>query len=135
MSELRRRNDEGVDGIMSETHDVKVRRAYDVAVRGDGKRVLVDRIWPRGLSKEKADFDEWCKQVAPSTTLRKWYHHDPERFEEFASRYRAELEEPERARAVEHLRALARHGNLTLITASKRADISEATVLAGLLRG
>ena len=120
---------------MADTHDVKVRRAYDEAVRGDGKRVLVDRIWPRGLSKEKADFDEWCKQVAPSTTLRKWYHHDPERFEEFASRYRVELEEPERARAVEHLRALARHGNLSLITASKRTDISEATVLAGLLRG
>ncbi|MDQ2757711.1 MAG: DUF488 family protein [Actinomycetota bacterium] len=120
---------------MADTHDVKVRRAYDEAVRGDGKRVLVDRLWPRGLSKDKAGFDEWCKQVAPSTTLRKWYHHDPQRFEAFASRYRVELEEPERAEALEHLRALARHGNLTLITASKRADISEAIVLAELLRG
>ncbi len=120
---------------MADTHVVKVGRAYDVAVPGDGKRVLVDRIWPRGLTKEKADFDEWCKQVAPSTTLRKWYHHDPERFEEFASRYRAELQEPERAAALEHLWALARHGTLTLITASKFADISEAAVLADLLRG
>jgi uncharacterized protein YeaO (DUF488 family) len=116
-------------------HKVQVRRAYEDSVRGDGKRVLVDRIWPRGLSKEKAHFDEWCKQVAPSTELRKWYHHDPERFEEFGKRYRVELKDPERAEAVEHLRALARRGNLTLITASKQAQISEATVLVDLIRG
>ena len=120
---------------MVSKHKVAVRRAYDDPVRGDGKRVLVDRIWPRGLSKEKADFDEWCKQVAPSTTLRKWYNHDPERFAEFGTRYRVELKEPERAEALEHLRALARHGNLTLITATKLADISEAAVLADLIRG
>jgi len=97
--------------------------------------VLVDRIWPRGLSKGEADFDEWCKQVAPSTELRKWYNHDPERYAEFGVRYRVELEEPERAEAVEHLRALARHGNLTLITATKQAEISEAAVLVELLKG
>lgn len=120
---------------MAGEHKVHVGRAYDERAWGDGKRVLVDRIWPRGLSKQKADFDEWCKQVAPSTELRKWYNHDPKRFAEFGERYRAELEEPERARAVEHLRALARHGNLTLITATKEADISEAAVLVGLIRG
>jgi uncharacterized protein YeaO (DUF488 family) len=96
--------------------------------------VLVDRIWPRGLSKEKAGLEEWCKAVAPSTALRTWYGHAPERFEEFGRRYRAELEEPERAQALEHLRDLARHGTLTLLTATKRADISEAVVLADLLR-
>lgn len=118
---------------MTSKHEVKVRRAYDEAARGDDHRVLVDRIWPRGLSKEKADLDEWCKQVAPSTQLRKWYNHDPERFAEFERRYRVELEEPERAEAVEHLRALAEDGDLTLITATKHSEISEAAVLADLL--
>lgn len=120
---------------MASMHTVKVGRPYDPRKRGDGARVLVDRIWPRGLSKEKADLDEWCNQIAPSTTLRKWYGHDPERFEEFGHRYRAELEEPERAEALAPLRALARRRTLTLLTASKRADISEAVVLVGLLRG
>ena|ERR1039458_2819602 len=119
---------------MASKHEVRVRRVYGEKVRGDGARVLVDRIWPRGLSKEKADLHEWCKPVAPSTALRKWYGHDPERFEEFGRRYRAELEQPERAEAVQHLRDLAKQRNLTLLTATKRADISEAVVLAELLR-
>ncbi|PZS40002.1 MAG: DUF488 domain-containing protein [Pseudonocardiales bacterium] len=120
---------------MAGKHEVRVRRAYDEPGSGDGARVLVDRIWPRGLSKERAAFDEWCKPVAPSTSLRKWYGHDPERFEEFGRRYRAELEEPERAEAVAHLRELVTHGALTLLTATKHADISQAVVLAELLRG
>ena len=119
---------------MTSKRDVRVRRAYDEPTGEDGARVLVDRIWPRGLSKGKAGLDEWCKAVAPSTALRTWYGHAPERFEEFGRRYRAELEEPERAQALEHLRDLARHGTLTLLTATKRADISEAVVLADLLR-
>jgi uncharacterized protein YeaO (DUF488 family) len=119
---------------MTTKRDVRVRRAYDEPSGEDGARVLVDRIWPRGLSKEKADFDEWCKAVAPSTALRRWYDHVPERFEEFSRRYRAELEEPERAEAFDHLRDLARHGTLTLLTATRHADISEAVVLADLLR-
>lgn len=118
---------------MASKHGVKVGRPYDPRKRGDGVRVLVDRIWPRGLSKEKADLDEWCKQIAPSTTLRKWYGHDPERFQEFGHRYRLELDEPERAKALSHLRELAERRILTLLTASKRTDISEATVLAELL--
>lgn len=120
---------------MPSKHEVKVRRAYDEPERADGTRVLVDRIWPRGLSKEKAALDEWRKAIAPSTALRKWYGHDPERFEEFSRRYRAELDEPERADALAHLRDLAAHGTVTLLTAAKRADISEAVVLADLLRG
>ncbi|MGH3971015.1 MAG: DUF488 domain-containing protein [Mycobacterium sp.] len=115
------------------THKVQVRRVYDAPARGDGNRVLVDRIWPRGLTKEKADLDEWCKTVAPSTELRKWYHHDPERYTEFARRYRQELTEPEKAEALAHLRTLAKGRNLTLLTASKAVDISEATVLAAML--
>lgn len=119
---------------MASKHQVRVRRAYEERVRGDGARVLVDRIWPRGLTKEKADLDEWCKPIAPSTALRKWYAHDPGRFEEFGRRYRAELEQPERAEALEHLRGLTKHRALTLLTATKHADISEAQVLADLLR-
>ncbi len=115
-------------------HEVKIRRAYEEPTRADGVRVLVDRLWPRGLSKDRADLDEWCKTIAPSTGLRQWYDHDPARFEEFARRYRGELEEPERAAALEHLRDLARRGPLTLITATKHADISEAQVLATLLQ-
>jgi len=120
---------------MASKHEVTVRRAYDEPVPADGTRVLVDRIWPRGLSKEKAAFDEWCKPVAPSTALRKWYAHDPERFEEFSRRYQSELTDPERAEALQHLRDLTKHGNVTLLTATKHADISEAAVLADLLRG
>lgn len=115
------------------THKVRVRRVYDAPARGDGNRVLVDRIWPRGLTKERADLHEWCKAIAPSTELRKWYHHDPQRFTEFARRYRQELTEPERAEALAHLRMLAKDRNLTLLTASKAVDISEATVLAEML--
>ena len=101
--------------------------------RGTAPRVLVDRIWPRGMTKEKASLDEWCKQIAPSTVLRKWYGHDPERLG-VTRRYREELTEPERAEALAHLRGLAKTRTLTLLTASKAADISEATVLAGLLQ-
>ena len=115
------------------THKVQVRRVYDAPSRGDGNRVLVDRIWPRGLTKDKANLDEWCKTVAPSTELRKWYHHDPDRYTEFARRYREELTEPDRADALAHLRTLVKSRNLTLLTASKAVDISEATVLAAVL--
>jgi uncharacterized protein YeaO (DUF488 family) len=114
---------------------VQVRRVYEEPARGDGTRVLVDRIWPRGLSKAKAALDEWCKEVAPSTELRKWYSHDPERFEEFGRRYQAELEDPERAEALAHLREVAKGKTLTLLTATRQPKISEAAVLARLLGG
>ncbi len=113
---------------------VRVARAYDPPAVDDGVRVLVDRLWPRGLSKQKASFDEWCKDVAPSAELRTWYHHDPDHFDDFAARYRAELGEPVRAAALAHLRDLAARGQLTLLTASKAADISQAAVLAELLQ-
>ncbi|MFG2452821.1 DUF488 domain-containing protein [Streptomyces sp. NPDC048512] len=119
---------------MAAIHEVRVRRAYEAPERGDGARVLVDRLWPRGLAKTKAHLDEWCKQVAPSTELRKWYQHDPDRFEEFGRRYRGELKDPERAETLAHLRDLAHERNLTLITATKQPDISEAEVLAEILR-
>lgn len=119
---------------MAKKASVQVRRVYDAPARDDGARVLVDRIWPRGLAKAKASLDEWCKQVAPSTELRKWYNHDPDRFGEFTRRYHAELKEPERSDALAHLRELARHRTLTLLTATKQPEISEAEVLAEMLR-
>jgi uncharacterized protein YeaO (DUF488 family) len=113
--------------------EVRVRRVYDEPEDNDGVRVLVDRIWPRGMTKARAALAEWCKDVAPSTELREWYSHDPARFEEFTRRYGAELEQVERAQALQHLRDLAADGRLTLLTASKDVDISEATVLAAIL--
>ena len=113
---------------------VRVRRVYEAPERDDGTRVLVDRIWPRGLTKAKAALDEWCKDVAPSSELRKWYNHDPGRFEDFGRRYRAELQDPRRAGALAHLRELAKGRPLTLLTATRQPEISEAAVLAELLR-
>jgi uncharacterized protein YeaO (DUF488 family) len=119
---------------MAGTPRVRVRRVYDPPAPADGARILVDRVWPRGLRKDAAQLDEWCKQVAPSTQLRTWYAHDPARFAEFARRYRAELEDPERSAALAHLRELAQKRPVTLLTATTRVEISQAAVLAELLR-
>jgi uncharacterized protein YeaO (DUF488 family) len=113
---------------------VQVRRVYEEPEPEDGTRVLVDRIWPRGLTRAKAALDEWCKDVAPSGELRKWYGHDPGRFEEFGRRYRLELQGPRQAEALAHLRGLAKDRRLTLLTGTRQPEISEAAVLAALLR-
>jgi uncharacterized protein YeaO (DUF488 family) len=118
---------------MSKQRNVNVRRIYDPALPEDGTRVLVDRIWPRGVSKARAQLDEWCKDIAPSTELRKWYGHDPALFEEFARRYRGELREPVRGAALAHLHDLAKKRTLTLLTATKNAELSEAALLADLV--
>jgi uncharacterized protein YeaO (DUF488 family) len=119
---------------MAENAKVQVRRIYDPPVLDDGTRVLVDRLWPRGLTRNKAHLNEWCKEVAPSTELRKWYGHDSARFKEFARRYHDELLQPERTNALDHLKDLAKKGTLTLLTATKQIEISEAEVLARMLR-
>ncbi|MFE3228985.1 DUF488 domain-containing protein [Nocardia sp. NPDC059228] len=115
---------------MTTRRTVQIRRIYDDPTPHDGTRVLVDRLWPRGVCKTRAHLDEWCKEIAPSTELRRWYGHDPELFDEFARRYRDELTEPERADALAHLRELADQNKLTLLTGTKNTDISEAAVLA-----
>jgi uncharacterized protein YeaO (DUF488 family) len=115
-----------------------VRRVYDEArPRKDGLRVLVDGVWPRGMKKEDARLDEWDKAVAPSTELRKWYSHDPDRFGEFAKRYRAELSGQEAAEVLERLREQARKGTVTLLTAVKVEQLgySHAEVLRQELNG
>lgn len=119
--------------MMSKKPDVRVRRVYEEAEEEDGVRVLVDRIWPRGMTKAKAALDEWCKDVAPSVELRKWYSHDPAKFAEFTKRYQTELNDPERGAALGHLRELATDQRLTLLTGTKDPDISEAAVLADIL--
>lgn len=118
---------------MGSTTDVRVRRVYDEPAEQDGIRVLVDRLWPRGLTRAEADLGEWCQEVAPSTALRKWYGHDPAKTAEFGRRYRAELEDPERADALRHLEELAHGHRLTLLTATRHPEISHAAVLADLL--
>ena len=113
---------------------IRLRRIYDEPSPEDGKRVLVDRVWPRGLTKDAAHLDEWIKDVAPSTELRTWYGHDPQRFPEFRRRYLAELTEPAPAAAFDDLRTLAGAGPITLLTATKDIEQSQAAVLAELLR-
>ncbi|MCS5720328.1 DUF488 family protein [Herbiconiux sp. CPCC 205763] len=113
---------------------VRVRRIYDAPSDSDGTRVLVDRLWPRGVSKERAALAEWAKDLSPSTELREWYQHIPERFDEFRSRYLAELRQPQQAAELMHLRELAAQGTVTLLTATKEPEISEAAVIAALLR-
>jgi uncharacterized protein YeaO (DUF488 family) len=118
-------------------YPVRVGRVYGPAGEGDGARVLVDRLWPRGLSRSAADLDDWCREVAPSADLRKWFGHDPARFTEFASRYRDELADEDRAAALAALAGLRRRheqGPVTLLTATKTVEISHAVVLADILR-
>ncbi|MFI2645993.1 DUF488 domain-containing protein [Streptomyces sp. NPDC018610] len=110
--------------------DITYRRVYEDTSPQDGKRVLVDRVWPRGMRKEDAHLDEWLRDVAPSTDLRRWYGHEPARFDEFRRRYLAELRDAGHREAVGHLRDLAAHDRLTLLTATKDVDHSQAAVLA-----
>lgn len=113
--------------------EIRVRRVYDPPAPGDGMRVLVDRIWPRGLRKDAARLDEWAKDVAPSSGLRTWFGHDPAKWGEFIQRYRAELAAPGPQAALSRLRELASGGPVTLLTATRDTSISQAAVLAALL--
>lgn len=113
---------------------IRVRRVYDAPEPQDGVRVLVDRLWPRGVTKKGARLDGWAKEVAPSTELRRWYGHRPERFDTFARRYREELSRPEARAVLDELRRAAARGPLTLLTATRAVERSAARVLADVLR-
>lgn len=115
--------------------DVRVRRVYDEPAPDDGLRVLVDRLWPRGLSKEAAALDHWVRDVAPSTELRHWFDHTAERRDEFEQRYRSELDDADHAAALEEIRGLLGDGRLTLLTATKDLTLSHAPILRDVLRG
>jgi uncharacterized protein YeaO (DUF488 family) len=111
--------------------EIRIKRAYDPPARSDGTRILVDRLWPRGVKKVDADIAQWMKEVAPSNELRKWFAHDPRRWEEFRRRYRAEL--AGKRELVGALRDLARRGPLTLIYSAHDQDHNQAVVLRELL--
>ena len=100
----------------------------------EGARLLVDRLWPRGVSKADADLTTWSRRVAPSDDLRTWYDHDPQRHGEFAERYRAELDDDEHVEALDEICALARKGGVVLLTATRDVEHSHAVVLADVVR-
>lgn len=111
-----------------------MKRIYEEASPDDGTRVLADRLWPRGMSKDRAEVDLWAREVAPSNELRQWYSHDPDRFGEFEARYRAELGSPEGQTALRALIDSVEAGDrLTLLTSAKVLEISHLAVLARVL--
>ena len=106
---------------------IRLKRVYEPPARGDGARILVERLWPRGVSKEKAKLRLWARDVAPSTELRKWFDHRPERWERFCERYWAELDE--RPEALEPLLELVRAGTVTFVFASREEELNNAVAL------
>jgi uncharacterized protein YeaO (DUF488 family) len=112
--------------------DVRLKRAYEPAAADDGYRVLIDRIWPRGVSREEAHLDEWARELAPSSELRTWFGHEPARFQEFRRRYIQELEA--QAGKLRELRRRARQDTVTLVYAARDTEHNDAVVLAEILR-
>jgi uncharacterized protein YeaO (DUF488 family) len=111
------------------TSNIRLQRAYDEPTPDDGRRVLVDRVWPRGRSKEELRLDAWARDLGPSTRLRKWFGHDPARWSEFEERYHAELVEPDRARTLDALAAEARKGPVTLVYGARDREHNQAQVI------
>ena len=112
--------------------DVRAKRAYDPAEDGDGYRILIDHVWPRGISRERARLDDWARELAPSDELRKWFDHDPGRFAEFRARYRDQL--ADQSQRLDELRIRARSGTLTIVYAARDRQQNNAVVLSELLR-
>ncbi len=112
---------------------VKIKRVYEPASKEDGRRILIDRLWPRGMRRDKARLDEWVKDIAPSDDLRKWFSHDPEKWPEFRKRYKAELRK--KKDLVEQLRDEAKGDTVTLLFAAKDAEHNNAVVLQELIEG
>ncbi len=110
--------------------EIRLKRAYDTAARSDGPRILVDRIWPRGVAKEDADVVHWLKRLAPSTELRKWFNHDPDKWSEFCERYLEELQSDDAAEDLSTLRQLLdKHERITLVFAAKDTEHNNAVAL------
>jgi len=113
---------------------IATKRAYEPAAASDGYRVLIDRLWPRGVSKAKAKLDAWEKGIAPSATLRQWYGHDPAKWKDFQSRYRRELRSPDAKAVLDNLAMRAKRGRVTLVYASRDSEISDVAVIERILR-
>jgi uncharacterized protein YeaO (DUF488 family) len=111
---------------------IQVKRVYDAPATSDGYRVLIDRLWPRGVTKDRAHLDEWARELAPSTELRRWFGHDPSRFEEFRRRYTKEL--AAHADKLSELRSRARRGTLTVVYSARDTQHNDAVVIAEILR-
>lgn len=111
---------------------IQIKRIYDDKSKDDGYRIFVDRLWPRGVSKEDAHFDEWMKELAPSTELRKWFDHQPERFEEFSKRYKKELQKHKSE--IDRLRSKAKSDKITLLFAAKDIKMNNAVVIKQVLK-
>jgi uncharacterized protein YeaO (DUF488 family) len=118
---------------MTASH-VRLRRAYDEPTADDGYRVLVDRVWPRGRTKERLRLDEWRRDLGPTTQLRKWFGHDVARWPEFQVRYHAELADPNRSLALDALAERARHGKVTLVFGAHDTEHNQARVIADELQ-
>ncbi|MGI6242175.1 MAG: DUF488 domain-containing protein [Prevotella sp.] len=117
-------------------NELKIKRVYLAPEEGDGYRILIDRLWPRGLSKEKADVDEWNKAVTPSTELRKWFGHKEENYEEFAVRYRGELDDnPEALPFAKHIKELLQDDDVTLVYGAKSTTCNHAIILRDWVMG
>ena len=110
---------------------LRLKRAYEPAAPNDGVRILVDRLWPRGVSKAKAQLDDWMKEIAPSAELRQWFGHDPARWGEFQQRYRAELQQHDEL--LEQIRALSSKGVVTLVYGARDEEHNDAVVLRAVL--
>ena len=110
---------------------IKIKRVYDPPEPGDGKRILIDRLWPRGLKKEDLKMDEWLKEIAPSDKLRKWFSHDPKKYEEFKKRYAKELED--KSGILARIKAEAKKGTVTILFSAKDTEHNNAKVLRELL--
>ncbi len=113
---------------------IQIKRVYDPADRQDGRRVLVDGLWPRGVKKDKLAVTEWAREIAPSAPLRKWYGHDPKKWREFRQKYRWELSQPPRRELLGGLVAHARKGTLTLVFGARDVERSNAAVIAEMIR-
>ncbi|MFZ3580130.1 DUF488 domain-containing protein [Virgibacillus sp. DJP39] len=114
---------------------VNMKRIYDEAANSDGVRILVDRVWPRGTSKEDAKLDHWVKEIGPSNDLRKWFDHDPDKFKEFKQKYKRELDEGDQQEALKELKDITKkhNKNVTLLYASKEEKYNQASVLKEIL--
>jgi uncharacterized protein YeaO (DUF488 family) len=113
---------------------ISIKRIYDAREKSDGYRILVDRLWPRGISKDSAHIDEWLKELAPSDALRKWFNHDPERWQEFQKRYKTELNSPALREILQRLGTMAKKKKVTLLFSAKDIEHNNAVVLASFIK-
>jgi uncharacterized protein YeaO (DUF488 family) len=132
MTIFTRRNSQAIEVELRMKHELKLKRVYEKPEKADGIRILVDRLWPRGLTKAKAKLDLWSKEIAPSTELRKWFGHDPKKWRGFCERYRTELKRhPDQLKL---MKTKAKEGTVTLLYGARDQEHNEAVVLKQLLQ-